>query len=142
MWQCLSRSVRRPRGSVSPRCLQRGIHTAHPNSLGVDSVEIMSPRASESHAVNHMNITGECRLARLIRILTLSFLGGVGGVGGRHGGGGGAGQGPRISYAVEAENFTMQVILSLACQMLFLTKSSFQIHGPGREQQQRMNCEC
>ncbi|KAF8143155.1 hypothetical protein K438DRAFT_651797 [Mycena galopus ATCC 62051] len=68
----------------------------------------MAPRASESHTVNQLNIHGG--------------IGGNGGAGGEQGGGGGTGEGPRINYAVEAENFTI-----------------FQIHGPGPEQQQKMN---
>ncbi|KAJ7722905.1 hypothetical protein B0H14DRAFT_3520159 [Mycena olivaceomarginata] len=53
----------------------------------------MSPRASQSHTVNHMNIYGG--------------VGGKGGAGGEKGGGGGAGEGASINYAVEAENFTI-----------------------------------
>ncbi|KAJ7697133.1 P-loop containing nucleoside triphosphate hydrolase protein [Mycena olivaceomarginata] len=63
------------------------------SSLLVDSIEIMPPRASQSHTVNHMNIYGG--------------VGGKGGAGGEQGGGGGAGEGPSINYAVEAESFTI-----------------------------------
>jgi hypothetical protein len=78
--------------------------------------------------------------------LFLSFLGGVGGIGGagQQGGDGGAGEGPRINAAVKAKNFIVNqyVVFSSASQMLFLTESSIQSHGPGPEQQRQMNCEC
>ncbi|KAF8185912.1 hypothetical protein K438DRAFT_1765687 [Mycena galopus ATCC 62051] len=51
-----------------------------------------------------------------------SGVGGKGGAGSLQGGSGGAGEGPRINYTVEAENFTI-----------------FQIHSPVPEQQQRLN---
>ncbi|KAF8185773.1 P-loop containing nucleoside triphosphate hydrolase protein [Mycena galopus ATCC 62051] len=81
-------------GSLNARCPQRGIHTAHPSSLLVETIEVMSPQASESYPVNHINIQ-------------YGSVGGKGGTGGKQGGSRGAGEGPSINYAVKAENFNI-----------------------------------
>ncbi|KAF7345873.1 FabD/lysophospholipase-like protein [Mycena venus] len=70
----------------------------------------MSAWASESHTINNHIYGG---------------VGGNGGAGRQQGGGGGAGEGSRINWAVEAENFTMH--------------NHIQIHGSGSEQKQQMN---